>query len=190
MPQRIRAFSQIIDLLAVEDQSALNFLDLGSGDGPLAGLILERFPRSTARLVDFSIPMIDLGHRKLAQFAKRYKYVEWDLNLGHWPTQLEGPFDAVVSSSALHHLEDTRKQWLFYQIFNQLVPGGWFANFDFLRDPMATIREDDIHARTCATLTETIKFLKKAGYGDIDTLSQWQLGTTYVLALVVGRKVP
>ena len=41
-----------------------------------------------------------------------------------------GPFDFVISSFAIHHLNTTEPTALFFRTLQQLDPGGWFLNID------------------------------------------------------------
>jgi SAM-dependent methyltransferase len=50
-----------------------------------------------------------------------------------WPQEIGEPIDAVVSMSAIHHLESPEKQQLFARIFTSLAPGGMFINGDEVR---------------------------------------------------------
>ena len=40
------------------------------------------------------------------------------------PLPVEGPFDAVVSGLAIHHLEDARERELFWEVKALLVAAG------------------------------------------------------------------
>ena len=35
-----------------------------------------------------------------------------------------------MTSMSVHHLPDERKQDLFREIYDRLVPGGWYLNYD------------------------------------------------------------
>jgi tRNA (cmo5U34)-methyltransferase len=52
-----------------------------------------------------------------------------------WQREITGPFHAVVSAIALHHLTDERKQRLCHEVFALLLPGGLFLNNDVVEAP-------------------------------------------------------
>jgi hypothetical protein len=49
---------------------------------------------------------------------------------GEWPDAIPGDLDAVITSLCIHHMPDDRKQSLFVEILEHLVPGGWYFNYD------------------------------------------------------------
>lgn len=127
-------------LLPFGEQDAFTFLDLGAGTGAASRAILERHPRSNGILADFSPEMMGAGEQELRPFAGRYRYVEFDLLAGEWPAAIPPVVSAVVTSLCVHHLPDERKQGLFAEILNHLIPGGWYLNYDPVRaeDPAVT----------------------------------------------------
>jgi tRNA (cmo5U34)-methyltransferase len=136
-------------LLPFEEHDAFIFLDLGAGTGAASRAILALYPASTAVLADFSAEMMRQGERQMQEFAGRYRYVEFDMSAGQWPTAIPAALDAVVSSLSVHHLTDERKQGLFAEIFGRLVPGGWFLNYDPVRtdDPVVAAAWERVHDR-------------------------------------------
>jgi tRNA (cmo5U34)-methyltransferase len=117
-------------LLPFAEQEAFTFLDLGAGTGAASRAILGHYPHSTAILADFSSQMMAAGEDEMQPFAGRYRYVEFDMSTGQWPAAVPAALDAVVTSMCVHHLPDERKQGLFAEIFDHLVPGGWYLNYD------------------------------------------------------------
>ena len=93
-------------LLPFAGQEAFTFLDLGAGTGAASRAILDLHPRSTAILADFSSQMMAAGEREMQPFAGRYRYVEFDMSTGQWPTAVPAALDAVVTSMCVHHLPD------------------------------------------------------------------------------------
>ena len=182
-------------LLPFGEQDAFTFLDLGAGTGAGSRAILERYPRSTALLADFSAAMMSAGQDELQPFAGRYRYVEFDMSAGPWPAAIPSALDAVLTSMSVHHLPDGRKQELFTEIFGHLAPGGWYLNYDPVRaeDPVveaAWERVNDLdhpeaasrrahrtpqeqarydnHVRYIIPLAQQLGYLRSAGFGAID----------------------
>jgi tRNA (cmo5U34)-methyltransferase len=126
-------------MLPFGEREAFTFLDLGAGTGAASRVILDLHPGSTAILADFSAEMMRAGEGEMGPYSGRYRYVEFDMSVGgEWPAAIPAALDAVVTSMCVHHLPDERKQGLFTEIFDRLVPGGWYLNYDPVRaeDPV------------------------------------------------------
>ena len=123
------------ELLPFGEGDEFTFLDLGAGTGAASRVILQTHPRSTGILADFSAEMMRAGEPQLQPFAGRYRHVEFDLTSGRVAGRIPAAVDAVVTSMCVHHLTDERKQGLFGEIFEHLVPGGWYLNFDPVAAP-------------------------------------------------------
>ncbi|HEX6511869.1 MAG TPA: methyltransferase domain-containing protein [Chloroflexota bacterium] len=180
-PERAAAFTAIVGLLPFGPEEAFSFLDLGAGAGALSAAILSRYSRAGATLADFSQPMMDAGKKALEPFGERYQYVVFDMNAQPWPEELSGPFQAVVSSQAIHHLPNARKAWLFEQVYEHLTPGGVFVNWDPLRHEERQVH--DPHDRTLASIEEARDMLQAAGFRDLAVAQQ--AGDS---AVISGRK--
>src|SRR5947209_494287 len=163
-------------------------LDLGCGDGMLSALVLESFPTVEHLVaVDRSPPMLA---RAIARFdgEPRVHVTELDLDA---PLPGIGPFDAVVSGFAIHHVPDARKRTLFCEIGSLLRVGGVFANLDVVAS--AT---DDLHSRFLANIGRTeddpedqlvgveeqLSWMRSAGLSNVDCLWRWR-----GFALLVGE---
>ena len=83
-----------------------------------------------------------VGSERLAEFDGRYRYVAWDFGEGALPGDLDGLFDAVISSAAIHHLPEAALQRLYGAVCERLAPGGAFLNLDLVHAP-----DDALEAR-------------------------------------------
>jgi tRNA (cmo5U34)-methyltransferase len=182
-------------LLPFGEQDSFTFLDLGAGTGAASKAILERHRGSAGILADFSSEMMGAGDLELQPFAGRYRYVEFDMLAGDWPAAIPASVDAVVTSLCVHHLPDERKQSLFGQIRDRLVPGGWYLNYDPVRTDDSDVtavweRVADIgnpaaahkrhhrtpqeqaryenHVRYMVPLDRQLAYLREAGFEGID----------------------
>ncbi|MEW5960357.1 MAG: class I SAM-dependent methyltransferase [Chloroflexota bacterium] len=132
IPLAAEQLEVMLRLIAARSQPVVNFLDLGCGDGMLAGAILARYPNARGVLLDFSRPMLDAAGEKLSRFAAQLELVTADLADPGWPDAVGSatPFEVVVSGYAIHHQPDERKRALYAEIYHLLTPGGLFVNIE------------------------------------------------------------
>jgi SAM-dependent methyltransferase len=100
-------------------------LELGAGPGLLAHRVLERCPNlETYTLMDFSAPMLALSRQRLAAFPAA-SFVLASFKSDDWMRRVDGPFDCVVSTQAVHELRHKRHAPRLYEQVYQLlaVPG-------------------------------------------------------------------
>lgn len=175
-------------LLAALPARVDRFLDLGTGDGRMLALLRNRYPDAVAVGLDASEPM-------LARAAERFgrdSLVELRLHDLEHPLLESGPFDAVVSGLAIHHLEDPRKQQLFAEVRALLARGGVFANLDLVASASGQLHErfrheigrvEDDPSDRLADLSAQLGWLRDAGFADVDCHFKW-----LELALMVAVK--
>ena len=164
------------------------FLDLGCGDGRLLRLVRERYPAAQGIGIDSSRPMLDRAAEELgADPAVQLRHHDLASPLAE-----AGPFDAVVSGLAIHHLEDERKRQLFVEVHDLLAPGGVFANLDLVRSATPELHErfrreigrvEDDPSDRLADLSAQMEWFRDAGFDDVDCHFKW-----LELALTVAVK--
>ncbi|HEX4467353.1 MAG TPA: methyltransferase domain-containing protein [Solirubrobacteraceae bacterium] len=118
-------------LLRAQARPIERFLDLGGGDGASTELLLAELPDAHAVLLDFSEPMLSRAGARLQRFGGRWQPARGDMMAAGWTREVSPrPYDAAVSSFAIHHLPAARKQALFAELFALLAPGAMFINMD------------------------------------------------------------
>jgi len=135
-PDRQEAFAAIAAALPYDKDAAIKILDLGAGYGALTKFLLERFPQATAVCQDGSDEMARLGRERMKNLAGRFEYVLCDFSKRGWSMLLPGPFEAVVSSIAIHNVgSHSIIRGIYEEAFTLVKPGGCFFNFDRPRPP-------------------------------------------------------
>ncbi|MBN1781198.1 class I SAM-dependent methyltransferase [bacterium] len=127
IPGYRQMISAVVDALPFGPQDEFSLVDLGCGTGSLTRAILSRFPEARVTALDFSAAMIGEARENLKN--ERIRFVHRDFSKWTW----DQPYDAVVSSLALHHLiTDEDKKHFYAQCFRHLKPGGMFCNADIV----------------------------------------------------------
>ena len=165
--------------------AAKTILDLGAGTGLLSAMAAAARPAARLTLVDGAPAMLEQARERLGD---RATYVEADLA----DPLPGGPWCAVVSALAIHHLDDDGKRGLFARIHAALKPGGVFVNAEQVAgqtpaldalyrawherrareagsdDAEWAAAEERMRHDRCASVEDQLVWLRDAGFADVD----------------------
>jgi tRNA (cmo5U34)-methyltransferase len=128
IPDRPRQLDVLLRILRFASRPPRRVLDVGTGDALLLATVLAAYPEAEGVALDFSPLMLERAKTRLKKFDGRAAIVEADLQTPDWKDAVCGPFDAVVSGFAIHHLPDERKRAVYQEIYDLLNEGGVFLN--------------------------------------------------------------
>jgi tRNA (cmo5U34)-methyltransferase len=133
-------------------------LELGVGTGETARRVLERYPEADWTAIDANEAMLGRAREALPHAELRLSRLEDPLP--------HGPFDLVVSSLVVHHLDGAAKQDLFRRLFDVLRPGGVFVLGDVVvpDDPADVQIEIDWVVDLPDRLDDQLEWLRAAGF--------------------------
>jgi tRNA (cmo5U34)-methyltransferase len=195
-------YGTAVEALGLAGLEIRRVLDLGAGTGLLAQHVARAHPAAHLTLLDGSEAMLAQARRK---FGERCNYVLADFAEG---LPEGGPWDAIVSGLAIHHLEDRRKRRLFERVHDALAPAGVFVNAEQVSAPTALFdhayrswherRAGELGASEAewaaavesmrhdrpASVEQQLAWLREAGFADADCL--WK---DHLLAVLVARRV-
>jgi tRNA (cmo5U34)-methyltransferase len=171
--------------------SIAQVLDLGAGTGLLSAAVAAAHPQARFELLDGSPEMLAEARERLGDRVAAVHVQDMARPLPG------GPFDAVVSALAIHHLEDHDKRTLFARVHNVLAPGGVFVNAEQVLGPtpdlarlyvrtwermcrelgvsdaeLAAATERRRHDR-CAAVEAQLQWLRDAGFPAVDTVYKY-----------------
>ncbi len=166
--ERRPQFQMIADAVPFARDAAIHILDVGAGYGALAQFLLDQFPRAIALCQDGSEEMARLGQRLMAKYKGRFDYVIADFSRPGWSRAIDGSFDVVVSSIAIHNVRIPEIiETIYKELFHLVTPGGCFLNLDL----------------TFIPLRKQLGWLRAAGFSEVRCY--WHEGRE---ALFGGRK--
>jgi tRNA (cmo5U34)-methyltransferase len=134
-------------------------LELGTGTGETARRVLAANPRASVVGVDASAAMLERARAVLP--AERVQLLVRRLE----DPLPAGPFDAVVSVLAVHHLDGPGKADLFDRVSAVLAPGARFVLGDVIvpEDPSDVVTPIDGDYDTPSSVEEQMRWLRAAG---------------------------
>jgi len=177
-------------LLEFMPRAPRRILDLGSGEGRLLQLLLDRWPDAAGVALDFSEQMLGRLHARF-DADTRVSICAHDFSA---PLPDLGAFDAIVSSFAIHHLVDARKRALYEEVHACLHPGGVFLNLEHVASATAALHEaflgaiavrleDDDPSNKLLDVETQLRWLREIGFSDVDCHWKWR-----ELALIAGTR--
>jgi tRNA (cmo5U34)-methyltransferase len=128
-------YGAAVDALRLAGREPREVLDLGAGTGLLSARVLAAFPAARVHLLDGAEPMLAEARTMLGDRVAAVHVADM---AGALPV---GPFDAVVSALAIHHLQDADKRGLFGRIHQVLAPGGVFVNAEQVAAPAPWLQD-------------------------------------------------
>jgi tRNA (cmo5U34)-methyltransferase len=188
-----------IDLIPFGRDDEIDVLDLGAGTGLLSAFVAYSFPRARITLLDISDEMLAQGRKRFELGGDRFQFIVSD----YADAALAGSYDVVVSALSIHHLSDVQKAALLIRISGVLKAGGAFVNADQFRAEtkelekshhgrwLARVRElgvgeqdlaqalERMKLDRTATLADQLRWMREAGFRDIDCTYQNLIFTVY-----------
>jgi tRNA (cmo5U34)-methyltransferase len=179
-------YGVVVELVARFCADSPRILDLGAGTGILSAAIVDRVANAQLHLLDASSEMLDKASKRLSgqHFELSVQSLDSDLP--------PGPFHAIVSALAIHHLTDLDKRNLYSSVLSSLTPGGIFINAEQVSGSSPRLQNlfEAVHldrARAlgssqaeiagalermsydrCATASDQIQWLDDLGFEDVD----------------------
>jgi len=112
-------------------------VDAGGGSGRLIERVLDAYPATTAVVVDQSEAFLGLAERRLSRFDGRAT-TQLNRLQDDWLATLPEAPAAIISMSAIHHLDAQEKQQLYQRCAGALEPQGILINGDEVLNPDET----------------------------------------------------
>jgi len=123
---------ELLGRLPFASDAEIFVVDAGGGSGRLVEKLLQRFSKARALIVDQSEAFLALAVQRLEAFGNRADFLTCRLQ-DDWTSQLTQPPTAILSMSAIHHLDPQEKQRLYQACHDALAQGGVLMNADEVR---------------------------------------------------------
>jgi ubiquinone/menaquinone biosynthesis C-methylase UbiE len=148
---------------AVNLSPPMTAVDVGAGTGRLSILLADLV--DSVVVTDPSAGMVQVARERIeaAGLADRLRAVQADLTTD----RLDGAYDVVWSSMALHHVQDL--DGLLRSVADLLVDGGRLCIADLDEDPEGAFHADkaDFHGHNGFDRQRLADRLAQAGFGDV-----------------------
>lgn len=128
VPRRREQIQAVCALLSNIPDHAV--LDLCCGEGRLSEEFLSTDDQGRVTLLDGSAEMLALANERLRPYVGRFDQDQADIKDRSW--RKPATYGAVMTSLAVHHLNEDEKQALYRDVHEMLIPGGCFVMADLV----------------------------------------------------------
>lgn len=153
------------------DKDVKKILDLGAGTGLELIHVFELFPNAEVTVIDITENMLE--ELKKRSFANQVTTICGDF----FEVKFEEDYDAVISTSALHHFKKEEKVKLYKKVYDCLKENGQFINCDKIaltqeieEEQLYELEnniENHMHIDTPLTVEHEMEILKRVGFENI-----------------------
>jgi len=140
VPRRDEMMAALVAAAPFAPDEPIKILELGSGEGLLAAALLARFPGASLTALDGSESMRSETTTRLAEFGARARVAAFELPTLDWWDRMFG-VDLIVSSLALHHLNDPKKQYFYKAAAERMSPRGALLIADLIEPQHPSTRD-------------------------------------------------
>jgi SAM-dependent methyltransferase len=166
IPQREHMFTLMVDTVHTVLGDDPLVLDLACGPGAVSERLLARLPRARSVAIDMDPVLLAIGRGVFDTLGGRLRWVDQDLRDGDWTKAVgDQPFDAVLTTTALHWLSPENLAATYRRIAAILRPGGLMLNGDRLRF--------DDRSRTCGKVTDALTRIRDESAFAQDGIDNW-----------------
>jgi SAM-dependent methyltransferase len=165
-PWRAEFFAHFAAALNEERSPPFRVVELGSGPGHLAAVLLSQCSISQYVAVDFSPAMHTLAREHLGDLAERVTFCVRDFRDSNWASGL-GTADVVVTHQAVHEVRHKDHQpALFRRVHDILCPNGLFLICDHYWEEGVPWKNVPLYL----TQQEQLATLAGAEFADVEVL--------------------
>lgn len=169
-PWRYEFFDAYVDEINNLNIESPKILEIGSGPGYLAKVLLENLSTISYTAIDFSEPMHQLSKKHLGKFSDKAKYFVANFKDSDWFHIVEQEkYDVVIIHQALHELRHKAYTQEFHiQVKKHLLNeyGLYIVTDHIIADN--GMKNNDLYM----TVDEHLKVLSLAGFSKIDILKE------------------
>jgi tRNA (cmo5U34)-methyltransferase len=124
IPHYNQMIDALVSVIPFSHDKAFSMIDLGCGTGTISKSVKLEFPNANITCVDVAEKMLEIAKAKI---GGDIICIQADFN----EFEFLRKYDLIVSSLALHHLENDSDKLAFYKkIYSALNHGGAFINID------------------------------------------------------------